>query len=102
MYIIWWRKYRNVEKGATFQITDAKRYVPVVTLSTDDNAKLAKELNKGFKRTVYWNKYKVIDNKAVEITDANAEKHIRELLDPSYQRVKRLFTFGYDNTAGDD
>ena len=28
--------------SATFKITDAKRYVSVVTLSTDDNAKLTK------------------------------------------------------------
>ena len=43
----------------------------------------------------------VIDNKAVEVTDADAEKPIRELLDPSYQGVKRLFVLAYDNTAGD-
>ena len=70
--------------SATFKITDAKLYVPVVILSREDNAKLAKQLNEGFKRPVYWNKYKVIDNKVLEITDANAEKHIRELLDSSY------------------
>ena len=70
--------------SATFKITDAKLYVPVVTLSREDNANLAKQLNEGFKRHVYWNKYKVIDNKIVEITDANAEKHIIELLDSSY------------------
>ena len=63
--------------SATFKIADAKLYVPVVTLSTEDNAKLSKLLSEGFKRPVYWNKYKVIDNKVVEITDANAEKHIR-------------------------
>ena len=39
----------------TFKITDAKLYAPVVTLSTEDNAKLAKHLSKGFKRSVYWN-----------------------------------------------
>ena len=44
----------------------------------------------------------MIDNKVVEITDANAEKHIRELLDSSYQGVKRLFVFAYDNTAGNN
>ena len=81
--------------SATFKITDAKLYVPVVTLSAEDNVKLVKQLNEGFKRPVYWNKYKVIDNKVVE----NAEKHIRELLDSSYQGVKRLFVLAYDNTA---
>ena len=48
--------------GATFEITDAKSYVPIVTLSTEDNAKLSKLFSEGFKRSVYWNKYKVINN----------------------------------------
>ena len=52
--------------SATFKITDAKLYVPVVILLTEDNAKLSKLLNEGFKRSIYWNQYKAIDNKAVE------------------------------------
>ena len=48
---------------STFEVTDAKLYVPVVTLSIEDNAKLTKLLNEGFKRSVYWNKYKVTLNK---------------------------------------
>ena len=63
--------------STTFKITDVKLYVPVVTLSTEDNAKSTKQLSKGFKRPVYWNKYRVTDNKAVQITDVNAEKHKR-------------------------
>ena len=63
--------------SATFKITDVKLYVPVVTLSTEDNAKSTKQLSKGFKRPVYLNKYRVTDNKAVQITDVNAEKHKR-------------------------
>ena len=35
-----------------------KLYVPIVILSTKDNVKLKKNLNEGFKRPVYWNKYK--------------------------------------------
>ena len=38
---------------ASFTIADSKLYVPVVTLKTDDNAKLSKLLSKGFKRTIY-------------------------------------------------
>ena len=41
----------------TFKITDTKLYVPVVTLSTQDSAKLLEQLIQGFKRTVKWNKY---------------------------------------------
>ena len=39
------------------EITDTKLYVPVVTLSTQDNAKLLQQLKSGFKRTINWNKY---------------------------------------------
>ena len=81
---------------------DAKLYVPVVTLSAEDNVKLVKQLNEGFKRPVYWNKNKVIDIKVVETATANAEKYIREFIDLSYQVVKRLFVLAYDNTASDD
>ena len=38
-------------------ITDAKLHVPIVTLSTKDSANLTKQLNEGFKRSVYWNSY---------------------------------------------
>ena len=54
----------------------AKLYVPVVTLSTENNAKLEKQLSERFKRPVYWNKYKVIGNKVVEIAHVNDEKNI--------------------------
>ena len=40
-----------------FRITEAKLYVPVVTLSTEDNAKLLQQLKSGFKRTNNWNKH---------------------------------------------
>ena len=41
----------------SFEIKKTKLYVPSVTLSTKDNTNLTKQLNEGFKRTVYWNKY---------------------------------------------
>ena len=53
----------TVADRATFKITDAKLNVPVVTLSAEDNAILAKQLDEGFKRPAYWNKYKVIEIK---------------------------------------
>ena len=45
---------------------------------------------------------KVIDNKIVEIAAVNGEKYIRELLDSSWQGVKRLFVLAYNNKEGDD
>ena len=81
----------TVANTATFKITDGKFYVLIFTLSAEDNIKLSKILSKEFKRTVYWNEYKAIDNKTVGIAANNEEKYIRELLDSSYQGVKRLF-----------
>ena len=47
----------NLE-NAIFEITDTKLYVPVVTLSKEDNIKLLEQLKPGFKRTIKWNKYR--------------------------------------------
>ena len=44
--------------GAKLQIDNAKLYVPVVTLSINDNIKFKKNINRGFKRTFSWNKYR--------------------------------------------
>ena len=79
-----------------------KLYVPIVTLLAEDNVKLSKLLSEWFKRSVYWNKCKIIDNRVVEIADNNEEKYIRELLDSSYQGVKRLFVLAYYNTEGNN
>ena len=76
--------------------------MPIVILSATDNVKLLKLLSEGFKRTVYWNKYKVIDNKLVEIADNNEAKYIIELLDSSWQGVKILFVLAYNNKEGNN
>ena len=54
----------NSAGASSFNTTVAKLYVPIVTLSTKDNAKLSKQLSKGFKRPAYWNAYKVIAEKS--------------------------------------
>ena len=70
--------------AATFAIIDVKLYVPVVTLRIEDNAKLSKLLSAGFKRSVYWNKYKIT------FEDYDNE-YIRERSDTSFQGVNKLF-----------
>ena len=85
--------------AATFAITDTKLHVPVVTLKTEDNVKLSKLLNKGFKRLVYWNKCKVI------LRDHATNSNIRERLDASFQRVNKLFVLAYahgDNVTNEN
>ena len=47
----------NSTGAGTFEITDVKLYVPVVTSSTQDNSKLLKQLKAAFKRVIRWNKY---------------------------------------------
>ena len=59
------------------------------------NAKLSELLGEGFKRSIYWNKYKVIPDKTY-----NANDSIRELIDYSCQGVKRLFVLTYDHVNG--
>ena len=86
----------------TFKITNAKLYLLIATLSAEDSAELSKLLTEGFKRPVYWNKNKVIDNMLVHIANHNEEKYIRELLDSSCQGVKRLFVLAYDNKEGNN
>ena len=75
---------------AKFAITDTKLHVPIVTLSTKDSANLAKQLNEGFKRSVYWNSYETKPAKVIE-----QGKNLYELLNASFQGVKRLFVFAY-------
>ena len=59
--ILTWSAYCVISNAAvnqdtTFAITDTKLYFPVLTLSTEDNAKLLQQLKSGFKRTIKWNK----------------------------------------------
>ena len=52
--------------SAKLAITDAKLLVPIFTLSTKDSATLTKQLNEGFKRSVYWNSYETKPAKVIE------------------------------------
>ena len=74
--------------ASTFTMTDAKRYVPIVPLSTEDNAKLSKQWSEGFKIPVYRNKYNVIAEKSY-----NVDSLIRESIAPSCEGINRLFDF---------
>ena len=86
--------YTNVaNQNPTFEITETRLYVPVVTLSTQDNAKLIPQLKLGFKRTINWNKYlwkpKLLVQKA----------NLKHLVEPSFQGVNRLFVLAFGNDA---
>ena len=68
--------------SSKFEITFAKLHIPIVTLSTKDNVNLTKQLTNVFKRTVYWNNYKILPAKVM-----NQGTNIYELLSTSFQGV---------------
>ena len=77
--------------NAVFIIKDRKLYVPVVTLSKEDNKDFIEQQNKGFQRSIYWNEYKTKEQN--EDAANNVFKYIN--LDPSFQGVNRLFVMAY-------
>ena len=72
------------DDNTKFEITNTNLCIPIVTLSAEDNVKLTKQLNEGFKRSVYWNQYKT-DIKSRDLDDS---KPLRIFLDPSFQWIK--------------
>ena len=74
-----------------FKITDTKRYVLVVTLSTQDNAKLLQQLKSGFRRTINWNKYQSDPKTYAQ------NRYLNHLVNPSFQGVNRLFVLSFEN-----
>ena len=77
--------------AVTFEITDTKLYVPVVTLSTQENAKFLQQLKSGFKRVMNWNKYL----SKPELLAQNP--NLNHLVEPSFQGVNRLFVLVFEN-----
>ena len=79
----WSRKFVIVagtanNQNSSFQINDTKLYVPVVTLSTQENIKLLRQLEPGFKRTINWNKY------LAKKTNQAWNRHLVYLIDPGF------------------
>ena len=66
-------------------------YVPVVTLSTQDDNKLLEQLKAGFKRTIKWNKYRA------EISKQTKNNNLNCLLDPTLSKANRLFVLSFEN-----
>ena len=48
----------NPPTGLESKITDTKLYLPVVTLSKENDIKLFEQLKTGFKKTIKWNKHR--------------------------------------------
>ena len=85
----------NLDNNPVFIINDTKLYVPVVTLSKEDNKDFIEQQNKGFQRSIYWNEYKTKEqNENVDANNnANNVRYIN--VDPSFQGVNRFFVMAY-------
>ena len=92
--ILTWSKdcvITNSTGEGKFAITETKLYVPVITLSTKDNAKLLQQLKSGFKRIINWNRYQS------SIKTYAQNRYLNHLVNPSFQGVNRLFVLSFEN-----
>ena len=74
-----------------FKITDTKVFVPVVTLSTQGNAKLLPQLKSGFRRIINWNKYQS------DPATHSQNRYLNHLVNPNFQGVNKLFVLSFEN-----
>ena len=77
--------------NAEFSITDCKLYVPVVTLSTENENKLPEQLKTGFIMNIHWNKYRC------QISNQSVSNNLNYLIDSTFDIVNRLFVLSFEN-----
>ena len=82
----------NAPTNRTFQIKDTKLYLPVVTLSTQDDNKFLEQLKSGFKGTIKWN-----DKYRSEMTNQTKNNDSNYLIDAAFTKVNRLFVLSFEN-----
>ena len=81
----------NASTGASLAINECKLYVPIVTLSKNDEIKLLTNLKSGFKREIIWNKYRS------QMSTEAINNSLNILIDPTFTSVNRLFVLAYQN-----
>ena len=89
------RKF-DTPKNAIFQIIDTKLYVPVATLSKENDTKLLEHLKTGFKGTIKWKKYRS------QIAVSSQNNNLNYLIDPTFANVNRLFVLSFAKTNTGD
>ena len=82
--------------GGTFKIKYTKFYVPVVTLSKENDTKLLEQLKTGFKRTIKWSKYRS------QMTVQPQNNNLNYLIDPTFRNVNRLVVLSFQRIAGEN
>ena len=86
----------NPLTGLEFQIKDTKLYVPVVTLSKENDQKLLEQLKSGFKRPIKWNKYRS------QMTIQPQDNNLNYLIDPTFTNINRLFVLSFSRNNNTD
>ena len=81
----------NSPTSAKFEITDCKLFVPVVTLSAENDSKLLEQLKSGFRRSIKWNKY------MSQMSNQNKNNNLNYLIDTTFSNVNRLFVLSFEN-----
>ena len=76
-------------------MNNVKLYVPVVTLSINNNIKFFENIKQGFKRTLSWKKYRS------EITAKPKNNNLDYLIDPAFRNINRLFVLSFKNGNND-
>ena len=82
--------------GLEFEITNTELYVPVVTLSKENEIKLLQQLKSGFRRTIKWNKYRS------QMSIQNNNNNLNYLIDPTFTNVNRLFVLSFPRNNNTD
>ena len=77
--------------AATFKINNAKLYVPVVTLSINNNIKFLENMKQGFNRKKSWNKYRS------ETRTQTKNSNLDCLTDATFRNINRLFALSFKN-----
>ena len=81
----------NADNELKLEKADTKIYVPIVTLSTQDNEKLLQQFKTGFQITINWSKYQS------EPKIYTQNRYLNNLIDSSFQGVNRLFDLSFEN-----
>ena len=80
----------NSPTDVKFEISDCKLYLPVVTLSAENDNKLLDQLKSGFRRSIKWNKY------MSQMSNQN-KNNLNYLIDITFSNVNRLFVLSFEN-----
>ena len=81
--------FSSALKATAFAVTHTNLYLSIVSLSTEDNATLLRQLKSGFKRTINWNNYQL------KVSIKKKNQYLDYLIDPSFQGVNILFVLSF-------